>query len=73
MSKVIGWVMLNGATLLGCLQALIKAIKELLTGVVNLASLFVSAEKAEAAVKVVRAAINKVDAVIENIKSFLVK
>ena len=73
MGKVITWVMLNGATLLGCLQAVVKAVKELLTGLVNLVSLFIPAEKAEAAVKVVRAALNKVDEVIESIKDFLIK
>ena len=73
MGKVITWVMLNGATLLGCLQAVVKAVKELLTGLVNLVSLFIPAEKAEDAVKVVRAALNKVDEVIESIKDFLIK
>jgi phage-related protein len=73
MGKVITWVMLNGATLLGCLQAVVKAVKELLTGVVNLISLFIPAEKAEAAVKAVRGFLNKVDEVIESIKDFLVK
>ena len=73
MSKLITWVMLNGATLLGCLQAVVKAVKELLTGVVNLVSLFIPADKAEAAVKTVRGALNKVDEFIEAIKDFLVK
>ena len=73
MGKVITWVMLNGATLLGCLQAVVKAIKELLTGVVNLVSLFIPEEKAEAAVQAVRKALNKVDEVIEMIKDFLIK
>jgi hypothetical protein len=73
MSKVLTWVMLNGATALGLLQSIVKAVKELLTGVVNLVSLFIPEEKAEAAVKAVRAALNKIDEVIEAIKGFLVK
>ena len=73
MVKVLTWVMANGATILGLLQSIVKAVKELLTGVVNLVSIFMSAEKAEAAVKVVRAALNKIDDVIESIKEFLVK
>lgn len=73
MSKLITWVLVNGATLLGILQAIIKAIKELLTGVVNLLSLFMSAEVAEGMVTTIRGALNKIDEVIENIKSFLVK
>ncbi len=73
MSKLITWVLVNGATLLGVLQAIIKAIKELLTGVVNLLSLFMSAEVAEGMVATIRGVLNKIDEVIENIKSFLVK
>ena len=73
MAKVLTWIMLNGATLLGLLQSIVKAVKEILTGVVNLISLVLPAEKAEAAVKVVRAILNKIDQVIESIKVFLVK
>ena len=73
MSKLITWVMLNGATLLGCLQAVIKAVKELVTGIVNLLSLFLSKEVAEDMVKTVRGALNKIEDVIESIKGFLVK
>ena len=73
MVKVISWIMLNGATLLGLLQAVVKAVKELLTGVVNLVSLFLPEEKAEEAVKAVRAVLNKVDEIIEAVKDFLIK
>jgi hypothetical protein len=73
MVKIITWLMVNGATVLGLLQAIVKAVKELLTGVVNLVSLFLPKEKAEAAVKTVRAALNKIDEVIEAVKDFLIK
>lgn len=72
MTKIISWVMLNGATLLGVLQAIIKAIKELVTGVVNLLSLFLTDEAAEASVTTLRGLLNKVDGWIENIKTLLV-
>lgn len=72
MTKIISWVMLNGATLLGVLQAIIKAIKELVTGVVNLLSLFLTDEAAEASVTTLRGWLNKVDGWIENIKTLLV-
>ena len=65
--------MANGATLLGVLQAIIKAIKELLTGVVNLLSLFMPADAAEAAVKTVRGWMNWVDDILESIKGFLIR
>jgi len=70
-TKIFGWIMLNGATLLGCLQVIVKAIKELLTGVVNLISLFMPAEVAENAVMVVRNILNKIDEWIEIIKDKL--
>jgi len=73
MGKVITWVMLNGATLLGCLQAVVKAVKELLTGVVNLVSLFLPDVASKNLVKAVRETLNKIDEVIETIKEFLVK
>lgn len=71
--KIITWILANGATLLGCLQAIVKAIKELLTGVVNLLSLFMSADVAEKAVALVRNAMNFVDDLIEKIKGYLIK
>lgn len=73
MSKIITWILANGATLLGCLQAVIKALKELLTGVVNLLSLFIPAAASAKLVEIVRGALNKVDEVIETIKGYLLK
>jgi hypothetical protein len=73
MSKIITWVLANGATLIGLIQAILKAIKELLTGIVNLLSLFMPKEKAEQAVKVVRAVINAIDDWIEKGKAILLK
>ena len=73
MTKIITWVMANGATLLGCLQAIIKAIKELLTGVVNLISLFIPEAASAKLVKIVRGTLNKIDELIEKFKGYLVK
>jgi hypothetical protein len=69
--KIITWVMANGATLIGILQALVKAIKEVLTGVVNLLSLFMPEETAAKSVQVVRDVMNFVDGVLEKIKEHL--
>ncbi|MEI8350107.1 MAG: hypothetical protein WCI77_08125 [Candidatus Omnitrophota bacterium] len=73
MGKIITWVLANGATLLGLLQAVIKAIKELLTGVVNLLSLFIPQAGANKAVEMVRGFMNKIDDGIEFVKKFLIK
>lgn len=71
--KIITWILVNGATLLGVLQAIVKAVKEVLTGVVNLLSLFMPAEAAEKAVMAVRNALNAVDGWIEKLKGYLLK
>lgn len=71
--KIITWLLANGATLLGCLQAIIKAIKELLTGVVNLLSLFMPQATTHKVIELVRGILNKVDDFIESIKKYLIK
>lgn len=68
MFKVLSWIGLNFATILGIAQAVIKAVKEILTGVVNLISLFMTKEQAEATVSTLRMVINKIDEFIEKIK-----
>jgi hypothetical protein len=73
MGKIIVWTMANGATLLGLLQAIIKALKELATGVVNLLSLLMPQSAAKKAVEVVRGIFNKVDDGIEFVKKYLIK
>jgi predicted aspartyl protease len=69
-TKIISWVMANGASLLGVLQALIKAVKELLTAVINLISLFIPGVTAQGWVDAVRNALNVVDSFIEKIKAY---
>ena len=69
MSKIFTWVLANGASLLGVLQALVKAVKELLTAIVNLVSLFIPGVTAQKWVDVVRGALNTVDGWIEKLKA----
>ena len=71
--KIFTWIMANGATLLGLLQAIIKALKELATGVVNLLSLVIPNSKAQLIVDKVRGVFNAIDEVIEKIKGYLIK
>jgi hypothetical protein len=71
--KIVTWILANGATLLGLLQAIVKALKELATGIVNLLSLLIPDSKAKKAVEVVRELFNKVDDGIEFIKKYLIK
>jgi len=65
--------MANGATLLGLLQAIIKALKELATGIVNLLSLVMPNSTAAVIVEKVRGVFNFADDLIEKIKNYLIK
>jgi phage-related protein len=69
--KIIKWLLVNGATVLGVLQAIVKMIKELVTGVVNVLSIFMPLETAEKLVETLRGLINKVDSILEWIKEKL--
>ena len=71
--KIITWILANGATLFGCLQAVIKAMKELLTGVVNLVSIFLPSFASKKAVEAVRNFMNSIDDFIEKIKTNFIK
>jgi hypothetical protein len=70
--KLLGWGKLNIASVLGFAQAVIKAVKEILTGVINLLSLFAPAKLAQLAVIKLRDFLNVLDAQIETLKATLV-
>jgi len=72
MSKIIMWVLMNGATVLGIVQSVIKVVKELLTGVVNLLSIFMPISKAESLVMSVRNFVNIIDGWVEKVKGYLI-
>ena len=63
--------MLNGASVLGIIQAVVKAVKEILTAVVNLLSIFIPSDKIEDVVMVIRNILNKIDDILEKIKEKL--
>jgi archaellum component FlaC len=71
MVKIWTWILANGASVLGIIQAVIKAVKEILTAVVNLLSIFIPSDKIEKIVMTVRNILNKIDEWIEIIKEKL--
>jgi phage-related protein len=71
MVKIWTWILANGASVLGIIQAVIKAVKEILTAVVNLLSIFIPSDKIEKIVMAVRNILNKIDEWIEIIKEKL--
>jgi hypothetical protein len=70
--KIVTWIMANGAALLGIVQGIVKVLKELCTLIIDLLSLFMPTEKAQAIVNGVRCLFNKLDDFIEKIKGYLV-
>lgn len=68
MGKVITWLLANIATIFGLVQAIIKALKEILTGVINLISIVLPATKAQDIVLALRDALNAIDGFVESIK-----
>ncbi len=70
--KIWIWLKANGASLIGALQAVVKALKELLTAVVNLVSIILPIAAQAAWVEVVRGFFNWIDSGLEWVKQYLV-
>jgi hypothetical protein len=71
MVKILTWLKMNGASLLGALQLVIKAVKEAITAIVNLVSIVIPAMAAEAVILKVRGVCEAVDGWIEKVKVWL--
>jgi hypothetical protein len=71
MIKIFTWLKVNLASVVGALQLVVKAIKELLTASVNLLSIFFPAIAAQKLVLVIRAALEWLDSKLELIKTKL--
>lgn len=73
MLKIITWISVNGASILGIIQAVIKMLKEVITAVINFISLIMPSSKAQEFVLKARELVEKIDAFIEQYKGILVK
>jgi len=71
-SKILTWIKVNGASILGIIQATIKSLKEVLTAVVNLISIFIPAIVAQKIVLTIRKILETLDGWIEKIKPYLI-
>ena len=69
--KVITWIKMNFATVFGLLQSVLDAIKEILTGLINLFSIFMFTDAAEAFIMKVRGWLNVVDGWLQKAKDWL--
>ena len=72
MIKIITWLKVNAASILGIIQTVIKALKELLTAVVNLISIFIPAIAAQKVVLWIRNILETLDNLIEKAKPYLI-
>lgn len=73
MNKLLLWVAVNGASVLGIAQAVIKFAKELITALINLLSIVLPNSKAKDLVLKARELVEKVDAFVEKYKVYLIK
>jgi len=73
LNKIIIWIRVNLATVIGVTQAALKAIKEILTGIINLISIFISVSAAQKIVERIRNIVNWFDELIEEWKEKLLK
>jgi len=72
MNKILTWIKANLASLVGIIQAAIKALKEVLTAIINLLSIFIPAIAAQKIVLKIREVLEMVDGWIEKIKPYLI-
>ena len=74
LAKLLAWLPLNLASILGIVQGVIKLLKEILTAIVNILFPLIPGEgKFEQIVTKIRDIVNVADGWVEKIKSFLLK
>jgi len=73
MAKLLTWLSVNGASILGITQSVLKFAKEIVTALINFLSFVAPAHKAQALVLKARDIIEKVDAFVEKYKGYLIK
>jgi hypothetical protein len=71
--KLVTWVMLNGVSILGIVQVIIKFVKEVLTLIVNVLFPIIPDGKFESVVLQVRGWVETVDGWVEKGKQALLK
>lgn len=72
-AKLLSWIPVNIAGLLGIVQGVLKCIKEILTVVINILLPIIPGDKFDDVVLKVRDIVNKIDEAVEKVKSFFLK
>ena len=73
LKKLLAWIPANLASILGIAQAIVKLVKEILTAIINIALPIIPSDKFKDVVMAVRNTVNKIDDILEKIKSFLLR
>lgn len=71
--KLLKWLPLNLGGLIGILQGIVKCLKEILTVVANILFPIIPGDKFKVVVAVIRNVVNKIDEILETIKSFFLQ
>ena len=72
LAKILSWLSVNGASIIGIAQVVVKLLKEILTAIVNiLFPVFPDGGSFEKTVEVIREWVNKIDDILENVKDWL--
>lgn len=73
LQKLLKWIPVNLAGLLGIVQAALKCLKEILTVIVNILFPIIPSKKFKDIVTAVRNIVNKLDEIVQKIKDFFLK
>ena len=71
LKKLITWLPTNIGAIIGIAQAIVKFVKELCTLFIDIIAPIIPGDGDDKLVKTIRDACNKIDEVLEKIKSFL--
>lgn len=72
-TKLLAWIPVNMAGILGIVQAVIKFIKEVLTLAIDLLLPIIPGDKFDKVVYATRDIVNKIDEIVEKIKNFFLQ
>jgi hypothetical protein len=74
LAKLLAWLPLNLASIIGIVQGVIKVLKEVLTAITNILFPLIPGDgNFEAVVIKIRSIVNTIDGALEKIKAFLLK
>lgn len=71
MGRIKAWIKVNGASVLGIIQAFVKFFKEIATAIINLLSI-IAPQKSQKFILAMREWLNRIDKAIDVVKNNLI-